>query len=112
MSTETPQVAKDHEAGTSEKPSRFMTWHRRVLGFCLIVFALELGLFLVVFPWRPEWELNWIPVHSADLAGIWMNPAFRGAISGLGLLNIYIALAEVLKQLKAWFGNDKPPGSV
>ncbi len=103
MSTETPQVSKDSEAAPSEEPSRFITWHRRVLGFCLVIFALEVGLFLMVFPWRPEWELDWVPVHSANLAGIWLNRYFRGTISGLGLLNIYIAIAELFKQLKAWF---------
>jgi hypothetical protein len=33
-----------------------------------------------------------------------MSHYFRGAISGLGLLNIYVAFAEAVKQLKSLFG--------
>ena len=90
------------------KPARFMRWHRRVLAFCLIIFAFELGLFLLVFPWLKSWELSWVPVHSPHFAKLWMSHYFRGAISGLGLLNIYIALAEAMKQLKSLFG---PPAA-
>lgn len=84
-----------------------MKWHRRVLGFCLIIFAFELGLFLLVFPWLKSWEMSWVPVHSHHFARVWMSPYFRGAISGLGLLNIYIAFAEAIRQLKTLFGEQR-----
>jgi hypothetical protein len=85
-------------------PHRFMRWHRRVLGICLIVFAFELGLFLLVFPWLDNWDLGWVPVHAHRFYGIWMSRYFRGALGGLGLLNIYIALAEAGKQIRSLFG--------
>ena len=88
------------------KPSRFVRWHRRVLGLCLVLFAFELGLFLLVFPWLRTWEMSWVPVHSRRFAAVWMSPYFRGLLSGLGLLNVYVAVVEALKQLKALF---KPP---
>jgi hypothetical protein len=81
-----------------------MRWQRRVLGFCLVVFAFELGMFLLVFPWLRNWDLSWVPVHSPHFSAIWMSSYFRGALSGLGLLNIYVALAELVKQLKSMFG--------
>jgi len=87
------------------KPGGFMRWHRRVLGICLAVFAFEIGLFLLIFPWLRVWEMNWVPVHSPGLAHLWMSRYFRGAVSGLGLLNIYVALAEAAKQLKVWFSS-------
>jgi len=86
------------------KPTRFLKWHRRVLGFCLAIFAFELGLFLVVFPWLSNWDLNWVAVHSRRLSDLWMSRYFRGALSGLGALNIYIAFSELLRQLKSIFG--------
>ncbi len=86
------------------KPPRFVKWHRRVLGFCLAIFAFELGLFLVIFPWLANWDLSWVAVHSPRFSDLWMSRYFRGALSGLGLLNIYIAVAEMLKQLKSIFG--------
>ena len=80
-----------------------MRLNKRVFGFCLVIFAFELGLFLVIFPWLRAWELNWVPLHSATYAAIWSSPYFRGALSGLGVLNIYIALLELVRQLRSLF---------
>jgi hypothetical protein len=77
-----------------------------VLGFCLAIFAAELGLFLLVFPWLRSWDVSWVPLHSPMLSDIWMSRYFRGALSGLGLLNLYVACAESAKQLKAIFGHS------
>jgi hypothetical protein len=85
------------------EPPRFRRWHRRALGLCLILFAFELGLFLLVFPWLKAWGMNWVPVHSPRLAPLWMSPYFRGTVSGLGLLNIYVALNEAVRQIKLLF---------
>lgn len=83
--------------------TRFVRWHRRILGICLVIFAFELGLFLLVFPWLPNWDLNWIPLHSRFLSDLWLNQYFRGALSGLGLLNIYVAVLEAGRQISAVF---------
>ena len=91
------------------EPPTLMRWQCRVLGLCLIVFAFEIGLFLLVFPWLNIWGMNWVPVHSKRLAGIWMSPYFRGVVSGLGLLNIFVALGEAVKQLRSLFAQR--PGS-
>ncbi|MDQ2842578.1 MAG: hypothetical protein M3Y72_16360 [Acidobacteriota bacterium] len=86
------------------KPSRFFTWQRRILGFCLVIFAFELGLALLISPWLRAWTMYWAPVHSPALMHFWMSRYFRGALSGLGLLNIYVAFAEAARQLKLIFG--------
>ena len=87
------------------EPPKFMRWHHRVLAVCLILFAFEIGLFLLVFPWLGAWGMNWVPVHSKQFAAVWMSPYFRGFVSGLGLLDIYIAFAEAIKQLKSLLGH-------
>jgi hypothetical protein len=103
MSSPAPgRIASNSSAAT--KPNRFWRWHQRVLGFCLVIFAFELGFFLLVFPWMRSWDLNWVPVHSRTLSDIWMSRYFRGLVSGLGLLNIYIACTELIKQFRALFG--------
>lgn len=104
MKTQAPDVKTESESSPAtrpKKPSIIIRWHRRVLGLCLVIFALELGLFLLIYPWRHEWTLSWIPVHSPQLFGLWMSAPFRGAISGLGLLNLYVALAELFQQFKS-----------
>jgi hypothetical protein len=91
-------------ASPNGAPSPWARWHRYVLGFCLVIFTLELGFVLLIFPWQHAWETSWVPVHSHALAELWMNRYFRGALSGLGLLNIYIGLGELVRQLRALFG--------
>lgn len=106
MSTQTPAQPIPP---ASAKPSGFVRWQRRILGFCLVIFAFEIGMFLIVFPWLRSWDLNWVPLHSQRLSDIWMSRYFRGALSGLGLLNVYVAFVELVRQLKALFGEAKSP---
>ena len=73
------------------------------LVFCLIVFAFELGAFLGVFPWLSNWDISWVPIHSPHFGNLWMSPYFRGALSGLGLLDLWVAVTELIRQLKAIF---------
>ena len=91
--------------GITPEPAnaRFLRWHKRILGVCLVIFAFELGLVLMVFPWLSNWDLNWLPLHSRFLSSVWLNPYFRGALSGLGLLNIYVAFLEAVRQMAALF---------
>jgi hypothetical protein len=103
MSTETPAPPVPPPA----KLGGFLRWQRRVLGFCLVIFAFEIGMFLIIFPWLHNWDLSWVARHSQRFSDIWMSRYFRGALSGLGLLNVYVALAELVKQLKAMFGEAK-----
>jgi hypothetical protein len=34
---------------------------------------------------------------------LWLSPYLRGAVSGLGILDVYIAFAELFRQVKAAF---------
>jgi len=79
-------------------------WHRVVLSVFLVAFAGELGFCLIVLPWLSNWEMSYIPVHSPRFSDLWMSPYFRGMLSGLGLLNVYVALAETGKLFRIWFG--------
>ena len=90
------------EQQTAEQP-RVVRWHNRILSFCMVIFSLEIGLFLIAFPWTQWWEMNWVPIHSPALAGIWLSPYLRGAVTGLGVLNVYIAFAELFRQIKDAF---------
>lgn len=88
---------------TARKQGRFVRWHRRILGFCMVIFALEIGVFLAVFPWLANWNQSWVPVHAPRFAHLWVSPYFRAALTGLGLLNIWIASVELVSQLKSIF---------
>jgi len=66
----------------------------RLLRFALALFTLEIGLFLLIFPWRDSWTSNYFQDLLPLLDVVWDNPYFRGAVSGLGLVNIYLAALE------------------
>lgn len=56
---------------------------------------LETGLLLVLIPWSGFWERNYFVEWSAELRR-WLTSNYtRGAISGLGLVNVWAALAEL-----------------
>lgn len=70
-------------------------WHTKFRIVLFMVFAFEIGFFLMVFPWTHIWDQTSIPAIVPWLAPVWDNAFFRGAISGLGAVNIYISLLEV-----------------
>ena len=69
----------------------------RLLRLCFAIFTFEIGLFLTVFPWVEIWNMNYFSGWLPGLENVWADPYFRGAITGLGLVNIYVACAEVLR---------------
>jgi hypothetical protein len=66
-----------------------------ILLFILVCF--EVGAFLLLFPWMEYWDHNSIGSFAPWTHQVWDSPFFRGALSGLGLVNIYIALAELFR---------------
>ncbi len=83
------------------KTTRLLRWHRRILGFCFVVFTIELGLVLIVFPWwRDVWEMSWVALQGPDWHDFWMNRYFRGLLSGLGMLNLWVGFKELVRVLK------------
>ena len=58
------------------------------------------GLILLLLPWLPTWDQNYFSGWSPAWFSLWMNSYFRGAISGVGALNVYIAFAEIASLLR------------
>jgi hypothetical protein len=52
-------------------------------------------LLLVLIPWSAFWERNYFGQVMPVLNELMTNNYFRGAITGLGLVNIWIALVEL-----------------
>lgn len=90
------------EADPSSEKRQGPGWFRRLSSVLFIMFAIELGLFLVVYPWLPAWNENYLVTVVPDtMVGnwreLWNNPFVRGGVSGLGLVNIWIAIGEVFR---------------
>ena len=72
----------------------------KLLGLLAVVLCFEVGVFLVVFPWMDAWGRNSIPMEAVYMLDLWENNYFRGALSGLGLINIWISFQEMLRLLR------------
>jgi hypothetical protein len=87
------------DAAEPEKTARH--WPSRLLNICFAIFAFEIGIFLVIFPWMDDvWKVNSFQSAFPTLRNIWEDPYFRGALTGLGLLNVYVAFWELLRSLR------------
>lgn len=83
--------------GASQVPVK-SAWQGRLLGISFAIFAFEIGLFLVIFPWMGDsWDANYFQSMGPVLQNVWGEPYFRGAVSGLGFLNIYIAMLQIAR---------------
>jgi len=72
-------------------------WTARLWALIKFLFCFEVGLFLLVFPWLRSWDINWLAASTPLMHAIWINSFFRGALSGIGLLNIWIGFGELFR---------------
>ncbi len=64
--------------------------------FCIyVLYCFEVGVFLVVLPWMGLWEQNSLLESYSYLRSVVLNNFFRGAISGLGVVNLVLGVWEV-----------------
>ncbi len=64
----------------------------RFLRVVLLLIWIELGFALILLPWSDIWEMNIFLFQHPALGFLIKNAFFRGAISGLGLMNILLAV--------------------
>ena len=68
--------------------------YSRIWTICFILLTFEIGGFLLLFPWREGWHLNHFPALFPSFFDIWDSPYFRGAVSGLGVVDLLIAVTQ------------------
>ena len=69
-------------------------WYHKTAGLLAVILFFEVGLFLLIWPWAGDWDLAFL---TYGIRQIWNSNYFRGAVSGLGLLNIYLFFVEVFR---------------
>jgi hypothetical protein len=95
-----------------------------IIFFILICF--EIGVLLVILPWvpSPSWNENYLLVLAAEKAhwpwfALAMKSGYvRGAVTGLGLLNILLGVWEIVNFKRTalvfqteWQGAETTPGA-
>jgi hypothetical protein len=63
--------------------------------FIYVAYFLEAGLLLVLVPWTPFWERNYFAAEMPALQNMLRNNFVRGAVSGLGIVNLMLGFAEL-----------------
>jgi hypothetical protein len=60
------------------------------------VFFVQVGLLLIVLPWWPTyWEHNYFALAWPPLRTLLTNDFVRGAVSGLGVVNLVAGFADM-----------------
>lgn len=68
-----------------------------------ILICFELGVLLLILPWSPFWNDNFFlyfitgKLNAPSLITFLRHPAVRGAVTGLGVLNILAGLHDLFR---------------
>ena len=73
----------------------------------LVGFFFEVGFVLIVIPWSAFWDRNYFAQIAPPLGVLITNNFFRGAVSGLGVINVLSGLAELISLVLAR-SNERP----
>ena len=79
---------------------------RRLLVASLFLWT---GFLLVLVPWSVFWDRNYFAQALPAVQTLMANNYVRGAISGLGLVNVYLGLAELVAAITS---RPSPPTSL
>lgn len=87
-----PQQQPEHS------PQRIPRWLERAELFLRVLLRMYIGLAVCYAPWsRMFWDRNPLFLHFPTLSIYAANGAVRGLVSGLGLLNLWIAFQDALR---------------
>jgi hypothetical protein len=63
--------------------------------YLVVAYFIEVGLILLVVPWSGFWERNYFTQGAPAVEGLLRSPAVRGAVSGLGVVNLVAGIADL-----------------
>ena len=85
-------------------------WLERVELFLRVLLRMYLGLALCFIPWsRGFWDQNPLFTHFPTLSIYAASGAIRGLVSGLGLLNLWIAFSDAIHKRGREIHENKKP---
>lgn len=88
----TPQPA----VPPSPPAPRRASWMEKAAAVVYCVFCIEIGLFLLIYPWMRSWDHNYLIQLNPSLTTFLTSVQFKGAVSGLGILNLFAAVSEII----------------
>jgi hypothetical protein len=89
-----PPLAK----GSGQEPQRIPRWLVRAELFLRVLLRMYIGLAICYAPWSSMfWDQNPLFMYFPALGNFAAHGAVRGLVSGLGLLNLWIAFQDALR---------------
>ncbi len=86
------------EPSIDHTPQRIPHWLVRTELYLRVLLRMYIGMAICYAPWSQMfWDQNPLFVRFPTLAIYAANGAVRGIISGIGLLNIWIALQDAIR---------------
>jgi hypothetical protein len=79
-----------------KKPKRPALWLHRLWLVVFVLFCLEVGIILTVLPWTKLWTDNSLLLSYPAVREFLMLGFVRGVVSGLGLVDIWMGVAEAV----------------
>jgi hypothetical protein len=79
------------------KRGKWEIWKGRITLVVFVLFSLEIGIILTVLPWTRIWSENSLLLGFPRLREVLMYDFVRGLISGLGLVDMYMGIAEAVR---------------
>ncbi len=67
--------------------------------YFVAAYFLEVGLILILVPWSGFWERNYFTQIAPAADSLLRSPIVRGAVSGLGVVNIIAGIADLVSLL-------------
>lgn len=87
---------EENSQGSAPRSNAAPHWLIRAEFFLRVMVRLYVGLTVLVLPWTHFWTDNRLLLYYAPVAKIAFNGITRGLVSGLGILNAWIALSEAI----------------
>jgi len=80
-----------------QKPKRRRLWLKRFWLIIFVLLCLEVGIILTVLPWTRLWAENSLLLGHSRIHQLLQQNFVRGLVSGLGLVDIWMGIAEAVR---------------
>lgn len=84
-----------------------MTLLRRLV---YVAFFFEVGLLLLVLPWSAFWDSNYFVLTWPAIRPLLTNNFVRGAVTGLGAVNVFAGVADLVLVFSSRGRREAPGG--
>ncbi len=94
---------------TAAEDSGSHRWYHKIGALIYVFFCFELGIFLFLFPWLDLWQQNFLGGLTPGWFDLWNSPYVKGAVSGLGVIDIGISFSELFRLRRFAKGQTSEP---